>query len=382
MRSGSRILLVLETSGGGSGRHVIDLAREYSRLGHRVHVAYSGLRMEPWFYEELCALESVQHVRIDMRRSPHPSDVRALWSLRRYLSQAGPFDVIHGHSSKGGALARLATLGCGGLRVYTPHALRSLDPLLNPAKRRFYATLEYALCAMTDGIIHVSEEERTHALGLGFPPAKLFVVANGLSVRQEATARGTARARLGLAPGTFCIGFVGRLVAQKAPERVVEALAVFSRTFPNARLVMLGDGPLAPQLRILAEHRGVLQQIIWLPHGNGFKFMPAFDVFVMPSLYEAFPYVLIEAAAAGLPIIATPVGGTQALVLSKKNGFIVPHDQPGALAAALAMLLDTPDLRRRMGNASRAIAATFTVETMATATLEIYRQLSGRRKRR
>lgn len=381
MRHRSRILLALETSGGGSGRHVLDLAGQYSHRGHRVHIAFSGRRMEGWFRDELNTLSDVAHVQIDMRRAPHAKDVAALYRLRHYLKHAGPFDVIHGHSSKGGALARLAGLGLGGVRVYTPHAFRTLDPQLSRPARYLYGSIERGLARLSHGIINVSEEERAHAQQQGFPQDKLFVVDNGLALKAQPESRQQTRARLGLTSDIFCIGFVGRLVAQKAPERLIEAFALLHARFPKTRLVMLGDGPLTEPLHAQAERAGVAQAIVWQTHGSGFKLMPAFDVFVMPSLYEAFPYVIIEAAAAGLPLVATPVGGTRALIRPGENGAIVPHDQPQALADSLATLIEQPELRRRMGDKSREIAGAFTVTAMADATLRVYAQLAEQHAR-
>ena len=90
--------------------------------------------------------------------------------------------------------------------------------------------------------------------------------------------------------------------------------------------------------------------------------MPAFDIFMMPSLYEAFPYVLIEATAAGLPIVATPVGGTSAMIQNAANGFLISDTE--YLVQALARLVEDPSLCRRMGETSRRIARTYTVQNM------------------
>jgi glycosyltransferase involved in cell wall biosynthesis len=109
--------------------------------------------------------------------------------------------------------------------------------------------------------------------------------------------------------------------------------------------------------------------------------MAGFDAFAMPSLYEAFPYVLIEAAASGLPLVATPVGGTDALIDHGKNGLIVPHAETNSLTDALESLIAQPELCRHMGIASRRRAAAFTTSAMADATLAVYDQLTRRCQR-
>jgi glycosyltransferase involved in cell wall biosynthesis len=374
-----RVLLVLETSGGGSGRHVIDLARGLSDRGHEVHVVYSGTRIEQRFANEIRAAARLQHTRINMRRAPHPSDLLAIKRLRAYLARCGPFDIVHGHSSKGGAMARLAAIGHAAIRVYTPHAFRTLDPLLNPVLRLTYTVVEWLLCRLTDGVILVSEEERDHALALGLSPHKLFVVQNGLEPVQMPK-RTEARRGLGLNENIVCIGFVGRFVPQKAPQRLVNAFRRLASRFPHLRLVMVGDGPLAPELYQLAQRLGLNGRINWLDNTHGPEIMPAFDIFVMPSLYEAFPYVLVEAAAAGLPIVATPVGGTSAIIQNAANGFLINDTED--LAQTVARLVEDPSLCRRMGETSRRIARTYTVQNMVEKTCAVYEELLSRRAAR
>ncbi|MGH8602725.1 MAG: glycosyltransferase [Gammaproteobacteria bacterium] len=372
-----RILLVVETSGGGSGRHVVDLARELIHIGHEVHIVYSGTRIEQQFANEIKSLSGRQHT-IDMRRAPHPSDLLAIKRIREYCTRFGPFHIVHGHSSKGGALARLAGIGHGAIRVYTPHALRTLDPTLNRVMRWVYNTAELILSRISDGIILVSEEEKAHALANGFSQRKLFLVPNGIPPA-DVMPRALTRRRLRLGEDDVCIGFVGRFVPQKAAHRLVSAFGCLASRFPLLRLVMVGEGPMQVELRHLAERCGVNERIIWLNNACGREIMPAFDIFVMPSLYEGFPYVLAEAAAAALPIVATPVGGTSAIVRDKVNGFLVGHTQQDELVKAIATLVEKPALRRKMGEVSRRIAETYTVQNMVGRTCEVYSEVLSRR---
>ena len=129
------------------------------------------------------------------------------------------------------------------------------------------------------------------------------------------------------------------------------------------------------ELHQLADQLEIGHQIKWLVGENGAEVMPAFDMFVMPSLYEAFPYVLLEAANAGLPIIATPVGGTHELLVDQVNGFVVEHNNPLALADAFEKLFNNPQLRVRMGEASRSIGQKYSVTSMTEKTLMLYHSL-------
>lgn len=366
-----KILLILESTGAGVGRHVIDLARALDRADCEVHLIYSGLRMEAGFRGELARLERVYTRRIDMRRAPSPGDILAVLKIRSYLTRYGPFDVIHGHSSKGGALARLAAIGYPGSCVYTPHAFRTMDPLLHPAARWLYKAIERGLGTLTSTIIVVSEDEKRHAIELGLPEELLQVVPNGIDAGSLGS-RDAARRELHLDADEVCIGFVGRLAPQKAPETLVEAFAGIAHRFANARLAILGDGPQSATLHEQAERLGVHERILWVKDMTGPEVMPAFDIFVMPSRYEGFPYVLLEAAVAELPIIATPVGGTSAVLRESTNGFYTPVERPDRLELALSRLLKDPALRRKMGQASGIIGRSFTIDTMVERTLQVY----------
>lgn len=371
-----KILLILETSGGGSGRHVIDLARELIQSGHSVTVVYSGLRASSDFYQEINSIANLNLLRVDMRRSPCPGDVIALAKLHNILKTHGPFDVIHGHSSKGGALARLAALGKPGIRVYTPHAFRTLDSSLSETAYKIYSMIERLLSRISTAIILVSEAEKKHALQLGLPADKLYVVENGMVI-QSLSSKKAVRELLDIAQDDICIGFVGRFVTQKAPERLLRSFALIAHKYPDAKLVMLGDGPLHTELHQLANQLDINHQIKWITDKTGAEIMPALDMFVMPSLYEAFPYVLLEAANAGLPIIATPVGGTDEMLINQVNGFVVEHNEPEVLATAIEKLINNPQLRIRMSEESKSIGQKYSVSSMTEKTLLLYsRKLS------
>lgn len=371
-----KILLILECSGGGSGKHVVDLARELIRLGCSVTLVYSGTRAMSDFCHEIKSVANLNVIRVDMYRSPCPSDVITLIKLRNIIKNYGPFDVIHGHSSKAGALARLAAIGMSGVSVYTPHAFRTLDPSLSTVSYKLYSIVERLLSGLGDGIILVSEGEKRHAIQIGLPENKLYVIENGMT-QQELGSREDIRKRFCITGDEFCVGFVGRFVPQKAPDLLIRSFALIAHKYPKVKLLMLGNGPLQADLYSLADQLNINHQTQWLENENGAEFMPALDVFVMPSLYEAFPYVLLEAANAGLPIIATPVGGVDEMLLDKINGFLVEHDKPVELADALETLINNPQLRVSMSEASRNIGQKYSVNTMTEKTLTLYRNLLG-----
>jgi glycosyltransferase involved in cell wall biosynthesis len=366
-----RVLLAIEAAGGGAGRHVVDLALGLLDRGHQVTVVYCPLRAEPKFLGSMTRLAGRCSLhQLPMRRSPGPHDLPAVLALRRIIRTTGPYDVLHGHSSKGGALLRLAGLGNAARQIYTPHALVTLSPGLGALAGWSYRSAERALSGITDALICVSEEEAAHALEIGIASQRIHVVPNGIAALPAAD-RGAVRAELGAAPDQVVIGFVGRISEQKGVDRLIRAFAAMRGT--DARLVIVGDGPLLPDARQLAETIGVAERTVFMGAADGPLLMAGFDLFALPSAYEGFPYVLLEALARGLPIVTTLVGGARAAVRDGRNGVIVPQGRIDALAAALARLSGDPALRQAMSAESRRISLDFTADRMLDKTLAVYR---------
>lgn len=377
---GLNVALVMEATHGGTARHLLELANGLTANGHSVHVLYSQRRAEPRFVNGLSDIPGIRTTVIDMRREPHFSDIEACAVIRRYLRREGPFDVVHGHSSKGGALARLAAWGLPAARVYTPHCLRTSDPGLGWSGRVAYGGAELILSHMCEAIIAVSPDEVEHAVDLGIPRRKLHLVFNGVD-QADRSGRAELRAQLGLRDEEICVGFLARYVPQKAPERLLEVVSELSSDLPPFRFAMVGDGPLESSLRARAVAMGVADRIIFASGSLGPPAMSAFDVFALPSAYEGFPYVLLEAAVNGLPIVATTVGGSASAVFPGKNGFLAPNWDRGVFAHHLSCIIRDKELRLRMGRESLEIGKTFTVGRMIRETLDVYRSAIERRAR-
>lgn len=365
------VAFVIETSGGGSGRHLLDLAAGLVERGHRVHVLYSEIRAEPRFVAALKAIAGLHIASVPMRRSPHPTDFTAWNFIRAYLERHGPFDVVHGQSSKGGALGRLAVTDKRSARVYTPHCFRTLDPELSNVGHIVFGNAELVLSRMGEAIICVSPEELEHAVQQGIARDKLHLVYNGVKA-PDVSGRERLRERLGIAKDEISIGFLGRYVPQKAPERMVEVAAALPGDLPPWRITMIGEGQLEEAVRMRAKEAGIDDRFAWGPGDIGPTAMAAFDLFTMPSVYEGMPYVLIEAAAAGLPIIATDVGGAKAVIVPGENGAIVPNWNSAAFAAEVATLIRDKQTRAAMSKASLRRAQSFTIDAMVDQTLAIY----------
>jgi glycosyltransferase involved in cell wall biosynthesis len=369
-----RVLEVLEPSGGGSGRHFLDLCGALAARGHQVTAIYSPLRAEPRFVEELLALPLAGIHAVPMTRSPSPSDFAAWRAINQIIQSDGPFDIIHGHSSKAGALVRLR--GPSVARVYTPHAFRTMDPTLGTKGRWIFGGIESLFGrTLTDALICVSRDERAHAADvLRIPPGVLHTVVNGVTPPPSGE-RAAIRSRLGVHADALLFGFVGRLSEQKAPERLVGAFARIADSLPHAELAMIGFGPLEDEIRTQIATSGFGHRIHLTADIAGPDAMQAFDALVMPSRYEAMSYVMLEAGAAGLPLILTDVGGASTVLENGVNGLLVANsDDVTALAKAMRAIGE-PQTHARMQAAAEACKDRYSLGQMVTATEEVYRSL-------
>ena len=370
------ILQVLEPSGGGSGRHFVDLCGALARSGHRVTAIYSPTRAEARFIDELTALPLKSVIAIPMSRAPSPSDFTAWRAINRVIRDHGPFDIVHGHSSKAGALTRLRLPGRHVPRVYTPHAFRTMDPALGTGGRRIYGMIESLLGRyLSDAVICVSEDERQHAAAaLGIPGRLLHTVVNGVGQPPSGN-REDIRAKLGVRPERFVFGFVGRLSPQKAPERLIEAFRRIAADRNDIALAMVGFGELLDDVRLQILEAGLSDRVHVTSDVPGALAMQAFDALVMPSRYEAMSYVMLEGAAAGLPMVLTDVGGASTVVEHGINGLIVPNDDdPHELAEAMRTVA-TPETYDAMKHAADARKDRYSRDAMAAETEAVYRRV-------
>jgi glycosyltransferase involved in cell wall biosynthesis len=380
-----KILHVIGTPGHGSGRQVISLAENMRDLGHELHIIYSGNRISCDFRRQLDGLSNIERCEVAMLRNPHPSDLNSTLKIRSYVYRNGPFDVVHGHSSKAGALARVAAIGSGAVRVYTPHAFVTMDPLLQWRERRVYGRVEQILSWISDGIIVVSDDERREGVSLGIPEQRLFTIPPAINI-PAGPARQVARRTFGFADHEICVGFVGRLVRQKAADRLLKAVAIAAQRNDRLRLLMVGDGDARHQLHEEAERLGLRRKVIWageIPSAEAFS---AIDILVQPSRYEGLSCSTAEAIALAIPVVVTACGGMSSLVEHGVNGFIVPQSSEDeiadSLAQAIAALAADEPLRRRMGQASLEKSAAFDPGRVTHEILELYAKLAiGKRRK-
>jgi glycosyltransferase involved in cell wall biosynthesis len=214
----------------------------------------------------------------------------------------------------------------------------------------------------------------------GLAPKKMVVIPNGVDVARIAGAAPAELTMLGIPPGSQVILTVGRLDQQKGLLNLVEAAAVVAPKFPNAHFLWVGEGPQRPELDRLIRQKDLATRIHlagWRPDVP--ELLAAGTALVLSSLWEGMPNVVLEAMAAGLPIVATRVEGTSELVIDGRTGLLVPANSPLELAAAIETILTDPVQSKVMGLCGRERAAEFSWDKMVDRYCELYSSLLAAR---
>ncbi|MEA2495479.1 MAG: hypothetical protein QOJ29_3390 [Thermoleophilaceae bacterium] len=368
-----RVLLAFEPPDGGVAENVLRLATGLPECGFDVVLAGPE---EAIIYRQLP--DGIPVLRFPFERGyGHP--LRDAEALRRLIGllRRERFDLVHCHSSKTGVLGRIAATLTRTPVVYSPHCFPFVGPWGLP--RRLFATnIERALGPVSDGIICVADQERQIALDAHIArDKKLFVVHNGSKSCELLDADPDLAAFAAEGPLAASMAVMR---AQKSIDVFIDAAPVILEQVPDARLAVIGDGPLRQELLDRAaalDHGGRLRFFDYKPPAS--RQLQSIDVFVLPSSWEAFPISILEAMACGVPQVATDVGGTSEALLDGETGLLCPPHDPTALGNAVAALLNEPERRKRMGERARARHdQQFTLEKMVDGTAAAYRAvLSG-----
>jgi glycosyltransferase involved in cell wall biosynthesis len=359
-----RILEVLEATAGGTREHILQILRGMDAARFQLSLLCSAER-DPGFAQDIEELRraGIAVFVVPMRREIRPlADLTALVRIVKHLRRHR-YDIVHTHSSKAGFLGRVAAWLCGVRRIYhTPHVYyfqwrpRSLAG-------RFYRFLEWLAGRLTTRVVAVSESQRRIAVRCGVVrPDRIVVIKNGVdaSLFQDASARNSKRRELGVGPGELLVGMAGRLEPQKGCEHFIRAAKIVTEQLPRVRFVLAGSGHAERRLRALAKELRLDGALTFLGHRADLpQLYQAMDLFALSSLWEGMPYVILEAMASGLAVVATDVPGTRDIVRQGETGFLVPPENEQAIAGRVLTLLRAPRLREEMGNRGRAYVRRF-----------------------
>jgi glycosyltransferase involved in cell wall biosynthesis len=311
-------------------------------------------------------------------------DLLATIRLAALIRRERP-QILHTHTAKAGTVGRVAALLAGRRRppivVHTFHG-HVLRGYFGSVRSRFFRLLERWLARHTTALIAVSPQVRDDLVALGVAsPEKFTVVRLGIELDErvgaEANGREETRRYLGIPPDRFAVGWVGRMTAVKRTDDVLDGFMRLRARGVDATLCLVGDGPDREGLERLAHELGIIKDTLFLGYQEDVgPLYAAFDALVLPSGNEGTPVSVIEALAAGTPVVATRVGGVPDVVRHGEDGFLVEPGESEAFADRLAQLARDPALRERFGAAGRArVLPRYAVDRLVDDVDRLYRAL-------
>ncbi|HTD80107.1 MAG TPA: glycosyltransferase [Chloroflexota bacterium] len=367
--------LITSLERGGAENHLLALLTHADRQAFQLETAVlcGEGELVPVFREA--------GIPVHLLRSRTRFDPLALGRLVKLLRD-GNFDILHSHLFRADIYAGLAVAQLGDRRPLVVSTRHNDDRFfLNP----FVGLIHYMVSAQQDLIIAISDHIARFTVARGVrDPGRVRRVYHGLEppVTRALEREGQRiRAELGVGADDFLVGNVGRLALQKGQRHLIAAMPLLLQRVPRAHAVIAGGGDLEDYLRDLAEEAGVAERVHVLgPRKDVPALMHAIDVFAMPSIWEGFGLVLLEAMAAGRPIVASRVATIPEVVVDSETGLLVPAGDPQALADALADLADQPALAQQFGEAGQErLRRQFSIDKMVGDTELLYRELLDER---
>lgn len=362
-----KIIHVFRAPVGGLFRHVLDLARGQISRGHQVGIiadSLTGSARSDKLLNELAPDLMLGLTRVPMHRQPSPLDVVSLHRIRRQIVRSG-VQIVHGHGAKGGALARLVPIGHPVVRVYTPHG----GSLHDAVSGRLHLLLERLL--MPFGNLYLFESGYSHDAYLakiGHPNGVVKIIHNGLAKEEfEPVSAG---------PDSTDILFLGELRMLKGVDILIDAISILHRQGFPLTATIVGDGPAAQVFRSQTERLGLSHFIRFCQPMPAKAAMALGHVLAMPSRAESLPYVVLEAAAAGKPIVATRVGGIPEIFGPLSAKLVAPGDAAGLAASLKEIVIDRAAAAEFYRALQKRAASLFSLDQMVDHVVSAYLEAS------
>lgn len=371
-----RIIHCFRSPVGGIFRHVRDLAEAHAKAGHQVGIlcdSTTGGAHEDALFEEVRPHLDLGIVRVPIHRSVGASDAAALWRSYKEIRSLQP-DVLHGHGAKGGVLARIAgsALRVNKYRVarlYSPHG-GSLHYDLRSLAGSFILRIERLQERLTDALVFVCEYERgTYCAKVGQPIARSELIYNGIEDAEFE--------RVEADPGAADFLYIGMMRDLKGPDFFIEGFAA-AEEIAGRRLsaLMVGDGPQQRQYEEMTLRMGLGDRVRLLPAMRARKAFALAHVVVIPSRAESMPYIVLEALAAGKPVIATRVGGIPEVLGAASEALVRPDDAE-ALARLMAEAIADDGWAARTMPDAEGFKSRFAASVMTRHVMQLYRELTA-----
>lgn len=308
-----------------------------------------------------------------LRREVAPfHDVLAISELGRLVDRLQP-DIVHTHSSKAGVVGRLAAASRSVRTVHNVHGW-SFRATANPVLRWAAIELERRLAERTDVMLNVAEADRLLGEGLGIRArVSTEVVRGGIDLERF---RPSGRPRREFDDEQPVVGTVGRLSPQKDPITALRAMRLVVDRHPNARFRWIGDGPMRSEIEEAVRALGLGGKVELAGARSDIPSeLATLDVFVLSSRFEGLPRSLMEASAAGVPIVATRVDGVEEIVRDRVTGLVVDPGDPEALAAAISETIAERGVAEQRARAALDAASAYSTAVMCARTADVYRSL-------
>lgn len=362
--------MIDEASLGGGQMHVLLLAKHLSKEEFDVTIA-----TEPkGFLVDESARIGIPTVPVSMSNT---LSVQTLTAVRRIL-KAGSYDVLHTHGGTAGFWGRAVAVLSRSPRAMI-HTYHGLHYFVNGENVRRFRIVDKTLLPFTTKIVCVCESDRAKAIASKVADeVKTVVVRNGIEVDRFAVTdkRGSIRSSLSVKENDFVFGNIGRLHRQKGQTILLRAFQKVVDQHSNTWLWLIGDGELRNGLELLAGRLGIAERVRFLGGRKDVAdLLPALDVFVLPSLWEGQPIALLEAMAAGVPVVASNVDGIPEVVENGTSGLLVDVNSVNSLASSMSTLMANSQLRSTLAhNGRERIVKQFTVDHMALCMGDLYKK--------
>lgn len=372
--------VITRVDGGGSAVNTVLSVEGAIARGYRVKMVTGAATDE-------VAAQPYTLLLPELVRNVHPAkDLLALFKLAALIRREKP-DILHVHCSKAGFIGRMAGILAGHRNmIYTPHG-HVFWGYFGPVKTRIYLELEKLAARVTRKIVALTDTERDEEIACGQARLEKFVVIPSGVDLGDFKPRAAEKdpelcARFGVRPDQVVLVSMGRLVEIKGLDVGLRAFINIAAEFPQTVLLIAGDGPERESLEKMAADAGLSPRVRFMGWIDAKpEFLSVCDLFVMPSRNEGMGRAAVEAMAAGLPVVASGVGGIKDLVVNGESGLLCEPENAEALADNLTALLRDPARARWMGAHGAARAGLFSLVAMMNGLDELYREVCDERTR-
>lgn len=368
-----KILQVIRPAAGGMKEHVLSLINNLDKFKYEVLAACPA---DSPTYQDL-QRDGIKVFPININGE---LSLRGDWQSISQLTQIirkEEIAIVHSHGSKAGLVARIAAKRAGAKNVFTVHGT-IFHEHFSPIKKKIFAKVEGVLAGLTHKIITVSKSLKDDLIQLeGVDTSKIAVIYNGVPTKKFNLNidRDQKRADLDLKVTPKLIVTVARLASQKGLQYLLDAVESIENQ--DFQLAIVGDGPLLAELSQQAKDLKITDKVKFLGHRHDVpEILKAADIFVLSSITEGLPLIVLEAMAAQLPVISTIVGGVPEIIENEINGLLVKPKVPEELKIAIEKLLLNNELARKIaGRGYETVTNEFDLEIMVNKISQVYDEL-------